>query len=90
MALWSLEMLAVLALKEATMNPADTETVDGVFNVELLLASVMTMPPAGAGWFTLRVQVLLAFDPRLVGLQESEETNTELASPTEVFAELPL
>jgi hypothetical protein len=50
----------------------------------------MTMPPAGAGWFTLRVQVPLAFDPRLVGLQESDETSTELTSPTEVFADLPL
>jgi hypothetical protein len=38
----------------------------------------------------LTVQVLVAFGPRLVGLQESEETSTELASPTVVFAELPL
>ena len=80
----------VLALKEATMDPAGTETVDGVFNVELVLASVTTVPPAGAGWFTLRVHVLLAFGPRLAGLQESDETSTELASPTVVFAELPL
>ena len=80
----------MLALKEATVNPAGTDTVDGVFNMELVLASVMTMPLAGAGWFTLRLQVLLAFDPRLAGLQESEETSTELTSPTEVFADLPL
>jgi hypothetical protein len=72
------------------MNPAATDTVDGVFNVEFVLASVMTMPPAGAGWFSLTVQVLLAFAPRLVGLQESEETSTELASSTVVFIELPL
>jgi hypothetical protein len=48
------------------------------------------MPPAGAGWSSLTVQVLLAFAPRLVGLQESEETSTELASSTVVFIELPL
>jgi hypothetical protein len=38
----------------------------------------------------LTVQVLLASGPRLAGLQESEETSTELASPIVVFAELPL
>ena len=80
----------MLALNEAAMNPAATDTVDGVLNVEFVLASVMTMPPAGAGWFTFTVQVLLAFGPRLVGLQESEERSTELASPTVVFIELPL
>ena len=58
------------------MNPAGTETVDGVFNVELVLARVTTMPPAGAGWFTLRVQVPPAFDPRLVGLQATADTTT--------------
>jgi hypothetical protein len=41
-------MLAVLALKEATVSPAGTETVDGAVNVELVLASVTTAPPAGA------------------------------------------
>jgi len=48
-ALCSLEMFVVLAVKEAAMNPAGSETIDGVFNVELLPASVITMPPAGAG-----------------------------------------
>jgi len=38
----------------------------------------------------LTVQVLLAFAPRLAGLQESEETSVELASPIVAFAELPL
>jgi len=38
----------------------------------------------------LTVQVLLAFGPRLAGLQESDETSTELARPTVVFAEAPL
>jgi hypothetical protein len=80
----------VLTLKDATARPAGTETVDGAVNVELVLASVMSAPPAGAGWFTLTVQVLLAFGPRLAGKQESEETSSELASPTVVFAELPL
>jgi len=42
-------MFVVLVLKEATMNPAGIETVGGVFNAELVLASVMSMPPAGAG-----------------------------------------
>ena len=80
----------VLALKETTVDPAGIETADGVFNVELVLASVMTMPPAGAGRLTLTVQVLPAFGPRLAGLQESEETSTEPARPTVVFAEAPL
>jgi hypothetical protein len=38
----------------------------------------------------LTAQVLLASGPRVVGLQESEETSTELASAIVVFAELPL
>jgi hypothetical protein len=41
-------MLAVLALKVAIASPAATETVDGAVNMELVLASVMTAPPAGA------------------------------------------
>jgi hypothetical protein len=41
-------MLAVLALKVATASPAGTETVDGTVNAELVLASVITAPPAGA------------------------------------------
>jgi len=85
-----LVMPAVVALKEASASPAGTETVDGTVNMELVLASVMTAPPAGAAWFTLTVQVLVAFGPRLAGLQESEETSTELASTIVAFAELPL
>ena len=80
----------VLALKEAVASPVGIETVDGTVNVELVLASLTTTPPAGAAWFTLTVQALEAFGPRLVGLQESDETSTELPSPTVVFAELPL
>ena len=83
-------MPAVVALKEATASPEGTETVNGAVNVELVLASAMTAPPAGTAWFTLTVHVLLVFGPRLVGLHESEETSTELASPRVVFAELPL
>ncbi len=85
-----LVMPAVLALKEATASPAGTETVDGAVKMELVLASVMTAPPAGAAWFTLMEQVAEAFGPRLAGLQESEETSTELASTIVAFAELPL
>jgi hypothetical protein len=40
---------AVLALKEAVMKPAGTETAGGAFIAEFVLASVRTMPPAGAG-----------------------------------------
>lgn len=83
-------MPVVVALKVATVVPAAIGTVDGTVKAELLLASVITAPPAGAGWFTLTVQALDEFGPRLVGLQESEETSTELASVKVVFTELPL
>ena len=43
-----LVMLAVVALKEVTACPAGTVTVAGAVSMELVLASVMTAPPAGA------------------------------------------
>ena len=57
----------------------------------MVLDRVTIAPPAGAPLVRITVQVLEALDPRLVGLQASEETWTE-AEATRlmlVVAELP-
>ena len=81
---------AVVALKVAEDADAATVTDAGTVRAELLLESVTTAPPAGAGCERVTVQVLEAFGPRLAGLQAREETSTGATRLTVVFAELPL
>jgi hypothetical protein len=51
---------AAVALKVAVVDPPATETVDGTVSKVLLLASVTCVPPAGAVWLSVTVQVLTA------------------------------
>lgn len=83
-------MPAVLALKEAVVELAGTVIEDGAVRAGLVLASVTTAPPEGAGWDRMTVQAPAAFGPRIVGLHDSEETRTDVARVMVVFAELPL
>ena len=49
-----------VALKVAVVAPAATVTEAGTVSRALLLASVTLVPPVGAAWVTVTVQVLTA------------------------------
>jgi hypothetical protein len=80
----------VVTLKVADVAVAATVTEVGTVSVVLVFVKVTPAPPAGAGWVKVTVQVLAELCATLVGLQTSEETNVEAASPTVVLAELLL
>ena len=82
-------MLAVVAGKVAEDAVAPTVTDAGTVNAELLLDSV-TFTLVGVACVKVTVQVLEAFGPRLVGLQETAEISTGAAKVTAVLAELLL
>lgn len=73
-------MLAVLpavTLKLAVAEPAGTVIVDaGTGRKLLLLASETVVPPAGAAWLNVTVQVVLAPAATVVGLHAREERVT--------------
>lgn len=89
-AVWSLEMAVVAALKMAVVAAAATVTETGTVSAVLLLLRVTLAPPVGAAFDNMTVQELDAFCPRLVGLQATEETLAGATSPTLAVAELPL
>ena len=81
----------MVTLKLAVVAPAATLTEVGVVSTVLLSESATLAPPLGAALVRVTVQVLEALGPRLLGVQASEETNTEAATRlTLVLAELPL
>jgi hypothetical protein len=80
-----------VTLNVAEVAPAPTVTDAGTFKVELVFESATTAPPVGAGWLRVTVHVLEAFEPRLAGLHQIAETDTDGATRlTVVLAELPL
>jgi hypothetical protein len=89
-ALWSLLMVAVVALNVAEVAAAATVTDAGTVRVKFVLARVTLAPPVGAVLLKVTVQVLEELGPRLAGLQASEETRTEATRLTVVLAELLL
>ena len=52
-----------------------------------LLPSVTLVPPRGAAWLTVTVQVLTALGPRLLGMQATLETSG-VTIPTAAVREL--
>jgi hypothetical protein len=86
----SLAIVAVVALKVAAVAAAATITEPGTVRVALVLVSVTLAPPAGAALVSVTVQVLDELGPKLVGLQDSEETNTDAVSAIVALAELLL
>ena len=90
MALALAAIAAVVALNVAVVAPAATVTDAGTVSEELVLASAILAPPAGADWVKVTLHVLDEFGPRLAGLHESEETSTEAARLIAAVAELPL
>ena len=87
-ALPSLAMVVVVALKVAVVAAAGTVTDAGTVRVPFVFVSV-TVTAAGAALVRATVHVLEAFGPRVVGLQVSEETSTGATRLTVVFAEVP-
>ena len=89
-ALELLVMDPVVTAKVAEVAVAATVTDAGTVRVELVFDKATLAPPLGAGWVKLTVQMLEELDPRLVGLQEREETSTGATRLTLVLAVLPL
>jgi hypothetical protein len=89
-ALWSLGMAVVAALNVAVVAAAATVTDTGTVRVVLVFVNVTNAPPVGAALVNAIVQVLEAFCPRPVGLQESDDTRAGAERPMAALAELPL
>jgi hypothetical protein len=81
---------AVVALKTAEEAAAATVTEAGTVSLELEFDSVTTAPPLGAGWVKVTVQVLEEFDPKLFGLQASDDIRMGATKFTIAWAELLL
>ncbi|HUI58056.1 MAG TPA: hypothetical protein VLY04_23945 [Bryobacteraceae bacterium] len=79
----------VVALNVAEVAPAATVTDAGTVKAALLLDSVTALPPAGAAWFSVTVQVLEALGPRLTGLQASAVTVLGAVKLIVALCELP-
>jgi len=77
-------------VKLAVVEPAATVTAVGTVSAVALLESATLAPPLSAAWLSMTVQVAEALDPRLVGLQLSEETCTGAIRLTLAVAEVPL
>ena len=86
----SLWMVAVVALKVAPVAPEGTVTDAGTVRAALLLVNVMEAPPAGAACVRATVHVVDELDPTLAGVHSTDETRAEAARFTVVLAELPL
>ena len=83
-------MAVVVALKVAVLDEAATITEAGTERIAFVFVSVTLAPPAGAGCVSATVQEADAFCPRLLGLQESDDTSTGATRLRVVLAELPL
>ena len=89
-ALESLWMAAVVALKVVEVALAGTVTEAGRASAELVLDRLTAAPPAGEGCVRATVQTVDPLGPTLVGLHSTEETSTVAARLTVVLTELPL
>jgi hypothetical protein len=73
--LWEAVNVAVAAVKVPVVEPSATVTEVGSVNPDIpLLFSVTTAPPVGAGFESVTVQLLVAFEPKFVELHCSEES----------------
>jgi len=86
----SLAMVVVVALKVAVVAAAATVTDAGTVRDAFVFVRVTVAPGAAAAFVRVTVQVLDEFGLRLVGLHASEETRTEADNVSVVFAELLL
>jgi hypothetical protein len=82
-------LAAAVAVKVAVVAPAATVTDAGTVREALSLASVTLVPPPRAVWVNVTVQMLVAFCPRLAGLQTKPEIEPGDARLTVAVCELP-
>ena len=64
----------MVALNVADVAAAATVTDVGTVNVVLVFVSATVLPPAGAAWFSMTVQLLAPLGPKVVGLQANVAT----------------
>jgi len=83
----SLWMVVVVPLKVAPVAREATVTDAGTVRMALLLVKAMEAPPLGADCVRATVHVVDALDPRLAGVQSTDETSTEAARFTVVLTE---
>ena len=83
-------MVLAVALKVTEVAPAATVTEVGVVTSALLSDTATTVPPAGATLVRVTVHVLVAPEPRLVGLQASDERATGATRLSVTVCETPL
>jgi hypothetical protein len=84
-------MLPAVALNVVVAEPAGTVTVDaGTGSSALLLDRETAVPPAGATWLRVTVQVVPTPEVKLVGLQVSEDRTPGATRLTVAFFETPL
>ena len=83
-------MVPALALKVAEADDAATVTEAATVSAALLLDSEMLAPPAGAAFDNVTVQLLLAFDPKLLGEQATEDNSTGATRLIPAVLVLPL
>src|ERR1017187_9473365 len=74
-ALWVVVRAPAVAAKVAEVTPAATLTEVGTVSRELLSERATALPPVGAAWFKVAVQVVAAPELTLVGLQVSAVTS---------------
>jgi len=79
-----------VAEKVVAVAPAGTVTVAGMINEALVSDSMRTLPPDGAGWFKVTVQMLLAGGVIVPGLQARAETATAAVRLKVALWEAPL
>ena len=79
-----------VALKVAVVDPTPTVTDGGTVSRALLSANETTVPPTGALLVSVTVQVLVAEEPRLVGLQLSADRATGATRLIVAVCETPL
>ncbi len=89
-ALESLLTVVVVTLNVPVATPAATVIEAGTVSTPFVLVSVTSAPPAGATFVNVTVHVLDPFGPKLVGLHDTDDTNTAADRFTVVFAELLL
>jgi len=68
-ALWVVGRVPAMAVKVAVVAPTLTLTEAGMLSSALLFDSATVVPPVGAAWFSVTVQVVAAPEFKLVGLQ---------------------
>jgi hypothetical protein len=80
---WSVVTAPVLMVNCPVVEPAATITLAGPVNADNpVLLSVTTAPADGAAFDSVTVQLLLAFDPRVVGLHCNDDITAGATNDT--------